>query len=91
MAEAQPQQSPQAPEPRLEAFDKDYAKKILLVVAEKAGVPVALNSKALERMADELYANGIIIVDARPVLSRVMRVLEGKEGGEVLCFGKRPA
>lgn len=92
MAEAStPQQQAPAPEPGLSAFDKEYAKKVFLVAAEKAGVPVALNSRALERMAEELYANGIILVDARPVLTRVTSVFDGKASGEVFCFSKRTA
>ena len=84
------QQPPQPqPDPALVAFDKDYARKLLLVVAERVGMPVALQQKGIEKMADNLYASGLLIVDARSLKERVDAVMAGKEKGEVFSFQRR--
>lgn len=43
----------------LRIFTPEYAKTLLLVVAEAAGVPVAFEKASIERMADILREKGI--------------------------------
>ncbi len=77
------------PEVGLKGFDKDYARKLLLLAAEKSGIPMALQGKGIEKMADELYGSGLILVDARAVSDRVERVMSGRDSGELFPFHKK--
>ena len=77
------------PEVGLKGFDREYARKLLLIAADKSGIPMALQSKGIQKMADEIYDSGLLLVDARAVAERVARVMDGKDSGELFPFHKK--
>lgn len=80
------------PEPGLVVLEPEYLRKLLVIVAEKAGLPVALNSRGIEKMADILAEMNIVAMQAKDpgIAYRVGKVCQSGES-DLIYVMKRKA